>query len=302
VDILITGGAGFIGSSLVERLSREKNNITVVDNFHTGSEDNLRKFKNSIKIIKCSSGDCEKFEKSYDILFHQGIYSSSPMYKENPLLTARCIEDFLKLLEFARRYDIKIVWASTSSLYNGHDPPHKESMQVKVTDHYTEARYAMERMAELYNKLYGLSIIALRYFSVYGPNELSKKQYANLVTQFLLAMKNNEQPVIYGDGKQTRDFTYVTDVVEANILAARANIKFGIYNVGNGKETSINDMIGIINKKLAKAIKPKYIENKVTNYVARTMADTKKAEKELGFRSKISLEEGIQNLIDFYGN
>jgi len=300
VNILITGGAGFIGSNIAVKLVTEGNNVTVADNFHSGSVSNLQAIKDKIKILNCESGACEKFTDNYDVIFHKGVYSSTPMYKENPLRVGMVINDFINILEFARKQETRIVWASTSSLYNDLRPPHKENMRIKVTDFYTEARFAMERLAELYNKLYGVRSMALRYFSVYGPGETAKKTYANLISQFFWAIRDNESPVIYGNGKQTRDFTYIDDVIDANMLAMKSSIKFGIYNVGTGVETSINNMVHLLNKKMHKNLKPKYVENKISNYVFRIRADTAKAEKELGFKAKVDLEQGIERLIRFY--
>ncbi|MFH1306948.1 MAG: NAD-dependent epimerase/dehydratase family protein [Candidatus Micrarchaeota archaeon] len=296
MEILITGGAGFIGSNIAEHLLKQGHSVSVIDNLHTGSPDNLKGL--SVKFHKANVGEINKLDiPPPKIIFHEGIYSSSPMYMQNPHLMPTIIDEFLTLLEYARKHDSKIIFAATSSLYNGIQPPHKEDIIPKVTDYYTEGRVAMERLARLHNALYGQKTVGLRYFSVYGPREKSKKQYANLVSQFLWEMQKNTPPVIYGDGSQTRDFTYVEDVVKANMLAMEKNISFGIYNVGTGKSYSLNKLIEILNRKLSTSIKPKYVENKIKNYVQDTLADTSKAKKELGFEAKISLEEGIEKLL-----
>lgn len=297
MKILVTGGLGFIGSHITEHLVKEGHDVTVLDNLHTGSEENIAAIKNKIKIIRGRAVEVKNIKECFDVIFHEGIYSSSPMYKENPYLIAEVIEDFIALLEYARAKGAKIVFSSTSSLYSGLNPPHREDMAIRVTDLYTEARLWMERLAELYHTLYGVRVIGLRYFSVYGPHEKSKGKYANLISQFLWAMRKGEAPVIYGDGSQTRDFVYVDDVVEANMLVAKSSVDFGIFNVGTGKATSINDMVMLLNKKLGTNIKPKYIENPVKNYVQHTLADTSKAEKILGFKAKVNLEEGIERLL-----
>jgi len=301
---LVTGGAGFIGSHICEMLLREGHDVTCVDSLHTGNQENLGFAKDNHKFhfVKGNSGDIASLaSQKYDGIFHQGIYSSSPMYKKEPLLTAKAIGEFISLLEFARAKDIPIIFASSSSLYNGLKPPHKEDMPIPVADYYAEARIAMERLAELYHRLYGMKIIALRYFSVYGPREESKKQYANLVSQFLWSLQKSEAPVIYGDGKQTRDFIYVSDVAQSNWLAFQAPIRFGVFNVGTGESTSLNKVIALWNKKLGKDIHAKHVENKIKNYVQHTRADTAKAEKGLGFKAKISLEEGTDKLIAYHG-
>ena len=301
MKILVTGGAGFIGSNIVERLVKEGHEVTVVDNLHTGNLDNLKNVKSKIKFIECDSGGFpDKTKEKFDVIFHEGSYSSTPMYKKNPLLTANVIQDFIRILEYAKENKTKIVWASTSSMYSGQKPPHRENMKVEVTDFYTEGRYEMERLSQLYHQLYGVKSIGLRYFSVYGPHEESKKTYANLISQFLWALQKDEPPEVYGDGEQTRDFTYVEDIVEANILAMNSNVDFGIYNIGTGDTTTINQMINLLKQKTGKHIETKYIENPIKNYVYITQADISKAERELKFKAKIKLEKGIEKLIGYY--
>ena len=303
MEMLVTGGAGFIGSNLVERLVREGHNVCVIDNLNSGNENNLAAVRGKINFKSGNSGELESFGKKFDVIFHQGAYSSSPMYKNNPLLLAEVIRDFIQILEYAKKNGTKIVFASSSSVYNGVAPPHREDAPLAVTDYYTEGRIEMERLAKLYHDLYGVRVIALRYFSVYGPHETYKKQYANLITQFLWAMQKNEDVVVFGDGKQTRDFTYVDDVVEANVMAARAaasNNGYGVYNVGTGRNYTINEMISMLEKATGKKAKLKYVENKIKNYVGETLADVSKADKELGFRAKIALKEGIEQLIMAY--
>ncbi len=300
MKVLVTGALGFIGSNLTERLLQEGHEVYALDNLHTGSEENISGIREKIRIFSMGSGEIGKTGEKFDVIFHQGIYSSSPMYKKDPHLTAKVIEEWISILEYAKENGTRIVFASSSSVYNGNEVPYREDMEVKIMDFYTEARYAMERLAKLYNDFYSVSITGLRYFSVYGPHERSKKNYANLITQFLLDMKEDRQPLIFGDGSQTRDFIFVDDVVEANILAMNSGKDFGIYNVGTGRSVSLNEMLKMLNQKLGKNIEPVYQENKIKNYVQQTQADTSKAESELGFRARISLEEGIDRLIKYY--
>jgi len=300
MKVLVTGGAGFIGSNIVERLVSDDHDVTVLDNLHTGNESNLEAVKDKIKIRKASSRDIGELGEKFDVILHQGIYSSSPMYKDNKHLTATVLDEMVSILEYAKKNGSKVVFASSSSVYNKNQPPHKEDMDIKITDFYTEGRYAMERISELYHKLYGVKVIGLRYFSVYGPHETYKGKYANLITQFLWAMKKDERIVIFGDGKQTRDFIYVDDVVEANILAMNSDAGFGIFNVGTGESVEINEMIKLLGEKFGKEPELEYVENKIKNYVAHTQADTTLAEKELGFKAKTSLSRGIELIIDYY--
>jgi len=291
---LVTGGAGFIGSNLVEALIDDYE-VTVLDNFHTGSMDNLAAVNKDITVIKGSCNDCLTFGLKPDIIFHLGIPSSSPMYKKNPLLVGEAINGMINIMELAKQAESKkVVFASSSSLYNGLTPPHKEDMEIKVTDFYTEARLAIERIAELYHTLYGIDYAALRFFSVYGPHEEAKRQYANMISQFLWEMKAGRAPVIFGDGTQTRDFTYVKDLVEGIILASGKGT--GIINLGTGKAYSFNDIVEALNDRLRTKIKPVYKNNPISNYVMHTLADTSKMAT-LGFKPKYSLEKGIEMLI-----
>ena len=297
MNILVTGGAGFIGSNLVARLLKEGHKVEVIDNLHTGSEQNLQGL--DAKFFKGNCGDIAKLGITKpQVIFHEGIYSSSPMYKKEPHLTAKVIDEFISILEYAKINKCKVIFASTSSLYCGQTPPQKEGIIPIIADYYTEARIMMERIAKLYSDVHGVSIIGLRYFSVYGPNEKSKGIYANLISQFLWDMQKGVAPVLYGDGSQTRDFTFVDDVVEANILAMNKQIPYGIYNVGTGRNYTLLQLVEILNKALNTQIKPTFVENKIKNYVQTTLADTTLAKNELGFEAKVSLEEGINKLIE----
>jgi UDP-glucose 4-epimerase len=297
MKILVIGGAGFIGSNLVEELVN-KHDVIVLDNFHTGSMENLKAVKNKIKIVRAFCNNVLKLNlPKIDVIFHFGIPSSSPMYKENPMHVGEAINGAISVFEFARKNNSKVIFSSTSSLYNGLEPPHKEDMEIKVTDYYTEARLCIERLAKLYHTLHHVKSIGLRFFSVYGFHEKAKGSYANIVSQFLWKMKKGEAPIIYGDGNQTRDFIFVRDVVDACIKAMESNIECDVFNVATGVETSFNKVIDLLNDALGTNIKPKYIENPIKNYVERTLGDTRKAEKHLGFKYKYTLRDGIRELI-----
>ena len=297
MSILVTGGAGFIGSNIVSAIVDE-HEVTVLDNLHTGNIDNLKDVKSEIDLIEDSCGNIRSRmpDSGVDTIVHLGIPSSSPMYKENPLLVGSAINDAISVFEFARGVGAKVVFASSSSLYNGVPTPQREDAKIGVTDYYTEARLCIERIAELYHGLYGVNSIGLRFFSVYGPNERSKGIYANIVSQFLWEMQKGEIPVIYGDGEQTRDFVFVDDVVQACTLAMKKDI-FGVFNVGTGESHSFNDVVRILNSELGTEIEPQHIENPLKNYVGHTLADITRAGDVLGYMPEYSLERGIKELI-----
>jgi UDP-glucose 4-epimerase len=299
MSTLVTGGAGFIGSNLVEELLAAGEDVVVLDNMHTGSPGNLTDLKGSLELIQGSCNDLPEMDLHPEKIYHLGIPSSSPMYKKNPYLVGVALNGFTAVFELARKSEARVIYASSSSLYSGLLPPHHEDMTIQVTDYYTEARLAMERMAELYKRLFDVRSVGMRFFSVYGPKETAKKEYANMVTQFLWEMREGRTPLIFGDGGQTRDFTYVKDVTRA-LRLAMDSVYHGILNVGTGKAYSFNEVIEILNKSMDLSMKPQYVENPIKNYVQHTLSDTAKAEKTLGFRSKYSLEDGVKELLRFY--
>jgi len=295
LEILVTGGCGFIGSNLVERLVKDGYSVTVFDNLHSGNLKNIEGLE--VKFFNEPYSRLDELVPKVDVIFHLGIPSSSPMYKRNPRLVGEAINDAIEIFEYARKKRCKVVYASSSSIYNGNRIPYREDMPVYVTDYYTECRYAIERLAKLYSILHGVKNVGLRFFSVYGPKERYKGRYANIISQFLWSIQKDEPPVIFGDGTQTRDFTYVSDVVEALILAWKKDFECEIFNVGTGTAYSFNQIVEFLNRLLGKNVKPVYKPNPIKNYVYHTLADTTKAEKLLGFKAKVTLEEGLRKII-----
>lgn len=292
--IIITGGTGFIGSNLVDKLA-EKNDVLVIDNFHTGDRKNIELLleNNKVTLKDMDVKDILKLDFNADYIFHMGIYSASPMYRKDPFLVSEVMSGMIAVLEYAKKNKSKVVFASTSSIYNGIEPPHKEDVIPNVTDYYTEARIAAERISELYAKLENVDVQAIRFFSVYGPHEEAKKNYANLVTQFYWNIKNKESPVIYGDGTQRRDFIHVSDLAEILIKASQLK-GFNIINGGTGKNYSLNEMLVMLNKQLGTDVKATFIKMPISNYVMETLADTTNLKSKLAYTPKISLEEGIK--------
>lgn len=299
---LITGGAGFIGSNLTERLVSNGHEIIVIDNLTTGNLKNLNTVKDKIKFIKSPVAKILKNKaiKNLDGIYHYGIPSSTPLYRDNPYFVGEAINEFITILELAKREKCKIVYASSSSVYNGNPTPFVETMPVFVKDLYTEARYEMERLAKLYYDWYKINAIGIRFFSVYGPHEEAKKNYANLVSQFLWAAQKGEKPVIYGDGKQTRDFTYVKDIIEGCVLAMNSKVENDVFNIGAGFQYNLNDMVKMLEKALGRKIECEYIPNPLKGYVYETWADTQKAQKVLGFKPKYPFEKGLAEIIEYY--
>jgi len=293
--ILITGGAGFVGSNLVQELV-DQNKIVVLDNMHTGAVPNINGFIDKVELKAMDTEDIFEVDFAPDYIFHLGMYSSTPMYKENRYLVSKVVNGTMHVLEFAKRHNSKVVLASSSSIYNGHPVPQNEEMVPKITDFYTEARLYAERLTELYTRIFNLKAVCLRFFSVYGPGEKSKGRYANLVSQFMWDLEEGRKPTIYGDGTQSRDFIYVKDVVRACILAAEAD-RIGIYNVGTGTSLTINEMLEKVMYHVGKRAEPVHISIPIGNYVMHTQADTAKATRELGFTAKYALDDGLQLML-----
>lgn len=300
---LVTGGFGFIGTNLVRRLAADKKNVVALDNGFIGDAKNLDG-------VACEriSGDITDFGllkrivREHDIkkIYHLAGFSSAPMFKNHSERVLSNLSGFVNVLEIAASEKINIVYASTSSLYARCEKPYKEDMKIIPGTPYELSKYLMEVTAQMYFQYFGVSAKGARFFSVYGPYESHKKEYANNVTQFLWDILAGRSPVLYGDGTQTRDFTYVGDVVEALIKIMENGRGAEVYNVGCGAEYSFNEVVALLNKKLGTNIKPKYVKNPLKNYVQATLSDISKIKKEVGWRPKVSFEEGIDRIAEFY--
>ena len=304
---LVTGGAGFIGSNIVEMLVENGKDVVVLDDLFLGSESNLSEVESDIEFFKGSVLNKKIIEEAIDgcdIVFHQAAKSSSPMHQEDPVKGARInIEGFINTAEAAINEGInKIVYASTSSMYGSVNPPHREEQDSIPTNHYTASKMSRERYAQSYSYNNKIQTTGLRYFSVFGPHEKAKGSYANIITQFLWKMMDDERPVIWGDGSQTRDFTYVKDIAKANLLAAEEceELDGEIINIGTGEDYSFNDVVKNLNRELNKEIDPKYIENPRDKYVQQTKADIEKAENLLGYKPDYSFKEGLKETVNYY--
>lgn len=304
MNVLVTGGAGFIGSNLVEALVAKGHDVVVLDNFFMGCMENLSAVKNKIEIIKGDIRDFDlvkKVTKDMDIVFNHAAASSSPLFEKDLRdATSVNVDGFINILNACRLNNVKkLIYASTSSIYGNLKPPLKEDMKTEPVNFYSTTKLLNEQYAILFSRYYGLETIGFRYLSIYGPHEKSKGMYANLASQFLWAMQSGGQPVIYGDGAQTREFTYIMDVVNANILAMNLKKKLGgdVFNVGIGTCVSLNELVAVINEILGKSIKPKYVKNPMKNYIYTQLSDITKIRKIVGYEPKYSLEEGLKDLI-----
>jgi len=304
MKVLITGGAGFIGSNIAELLVKEGFEVVIYDNFSLGSMKNLEAIKKDVTVIR---GDVEDFEavkkasKDCDFICHEAAASASPMFqKDLKKCYAININGTINVLTAARDNGVKrVLFASTSSIYGNVKPPHREDIFTIPPNFYAASKMAKEHLAFLFSQEYGLDTLVFRYLSVYGLHERSKGILANLVSQFLWAMQENKRPVIYGDGTQSRDFVYAKDVSQANLLGINSKKMFvgEVLNVGTGKAATLNELVATINRMLGKDIKPEYVENSVKNYIKLQLDDITKIKKVLGFEPQYDLEKGLREMI-----
>jgi len=300
MKFLVTGGAGFIGSHIVEELLKRNYKVRVLDNFSTGKRENLKEFEKDIELIE---GDIrsyhivEKAVKGVDIILHQAALPSVPRSIKDPITTNEVnVGGTLNILEAAKENHVKrIVFASSSSVY-GDTPtlPKREDMVPNPLSPYAVSKLAGEKYCQVYSKVYGIETVILRYFNVFGPRQDPNSQYSAVIPKFIKAMKENKRPIIYGDGTQSRDFTYVANVVEANILAAISEVDSGIVmNCACGGQITLNELVVEINKLLNKNIEPIYDKPRAGD-IKHSYADLELIINRLNFKPKFSFEDGLK--------
>ena len=293
--VLVTGGAGFIGSNLANHLA-EANDVTVVDDCYLGTPENL---SDDVEFHERSVLD-DDLPTDVDVVFHLAALSSYAMHEDDPTRGARVnVEGFVNTVEQALEDGCDtVVYASTSSIYGNRTEPSPEELPVEANTGYEASKLARERYAEYFSNHYDMTLAGMRFFSVYqgyGGAEEHKGEFANVIAQFADDIANDEAPVLYGDGTQTRDFTHVDDIVRGLELAADDELD-GIYNLGTGVSYDFNTVVELLNAELGTDVAPEYVENPIPDsvYVHDTMADASKMKAETGWEPEISFEEGIE--------
>ncbi len=303
---LVTGGAGFIGSNICKRLVSQNCFVRVVDNLITGKKSNLADVIDKIEFIQADMGDSEVARstmKDIDVVLHQGALPSVPVSVDNPAATHQhCVNATFTLLLAARDTGIKrFVYAASSAAY-GDSPtsPKVETMPVSPLSPYAVAKLTGEYYCSVFYNIYGLETISLRYFNVFGPYQDPTSQYAAAIPAFVTAILRDQPPTIYGDGEQSRDFTYIDNVVDANLLAARAKQTKGeVINIACGQAVTVNEIIDMINELLGKNIKPIYTDPRPGD-VKHSLADVTAAKNLIGFEPVVQFKDGLQKAIEWY--
>ncbi|MGD9345431.1 MAG: SDR family oxidoreductase [Candidatus Aminicenantes bacterium] len=305
---LVTGGAGFIGSHIAEELATKGLFVRILDNFLTGKEENIASFLDAVELVR---GDirnleiCREAVRDVDYVLHQAALPSVPRSVEDPLLTnAINIEGTLNILLASKDASVKkVVFASSSSVYgdDGHLPK-KEGLEGNPLSPYALTKLAGEKYCQVFSNIYNLPTVCLRYFNVFGPRQDPFSQYAAVIPNFITRLLRNEAPIIYGDGEQSRDFTYVANVVKANLQAAQAHDVSGqILNMGNGIQTSVNDLAKALMERVGKSIEPVHEEERPGD-VRHSFADISKAQALLDYAPHVSLEDGLLKTIEWFRN
>jgi nucleoside-diphosphate-sugar epimerase len=303
---LVTGGAGFIGSNICKKLVSQGCFVRIIDNLLTGKKSNLQDFIDKIEFIEADMGD-EKVARSamkdIDIVLHQGALPSVPRSVEDPAATHRhCVDATFTLLLAARDAGIKrFVFASSSSVY-GDTPtmPKVETMPLMPLSPYAVGKLVGEYYCSVFYKVFGLETISLRYFNVFGPHQDPTSQYAAAIPAFVTAILKDKPPTVFDDGEQSRDFTYVDNVVDANLLAARAEHTTGdVLNIACGQAVTVNETIEAINAIVGKNIKPIYTDPRPGD-IKHSLADISKAEKLIGFKPDVTFKQGLELAINWY--
>lgn len=303
---LVTGGAGFIGSNIVEELVRQGEEIKVIDNFITGKREHLKPFLKDIELIEGDIRDLKLMEnitKGIDYVIHQAAFRSVPKSVEDPTLCNDTnVTGTLNVLMAAHKTKVKrVVYASSSSVYgNVEDFPQKEDFLPEPLSPYGVSKLTGEYYCKVFSATFGLETVSLRYFNVFGPRQNPESKYSAVIPAFISKMLKNEQPIVDGDGKQSRDFTYVGNVVEANLSAAVSKgISGEVINVGCGESYSVLDIIKGLNQLLGSDIKPVFGPARRGD-ARKTQADIGKLKTLLALSPKVKFEEGLTKTLDWF--
>jgi UDP-glucose 4-epimerase len=305
---LVTGGAGFIGSHLVERLLRDGSRVRVLDDYSTGSSANLAfaADRGALEIVQGDIRDLatvERAARGARVIFHQAAMRSVPRSVSDPLgANENNVTGTLHVFEAARRAGIaRVVYASSSSVYGASaELPKREDQVVRPISPYAASKAASEQYGAVWSRLYGVETVALRYFNVFGPRQDPRSEYAAVIPRFILWALARSPLQVHGDGTQTRDFTYIDNVVEANLLAARApDVGAEAFNVGCGERVSLLDIIARLENLLGRPLAREHVAPRAGD-VPHTLADVSKAKRLLGYSPLVDFDEGFRRTVAYF--
>ncbi|TET32450.1 MAG: SDR family oxidoreductase [Planctomycetota bacterium] len=303
---LITGGAGFIGSNLVEELCRRREAVRVLDNFITGRRENLSGLENKIELIEGDLRDFDTVRKAasgVDFILHQGALPSVPFSVDDPVTTNEInVGGTLNVLIAAREAEVKRVVIASSSAVYGDTPalPKEEGMATRPLSPYAVSKLTAEQYGCAFHGVYGLETVALRYFNVFGPRQDPASRYAAVIPIFIKAFLKNESPTIFGDGEQSRDFAYVDNVVAANLLATTApDAAGGVYNIGSGERRTLNELVEHL-KKIIDTDSEAINAPPRPGDIMHSWADISLAKEKLGFEPLTGFVDGLEKTVNWY--
>jgi UDP-glucose 4-epimerase len=306
--VLVTGGAGFIGSHLTEALLKQGHRVRVLDNFSTGKRENLM-FDRPSPDLEIREGDirtlkvCQSAMETIDVVFHQAALPSVQQSIEDPLTSNSVnVEGTLNLLQAGKEKGVKrFIYASSCAVY-GDDPvlPKREEMAPVPLSPYAVQKWIGEQYCRLFFQLYGLETISLRYFNIFGPRQDPNSIYSGVIPRFINALLKKSPPIIFGDGEQSRDFTYVEDVVQANLLAMTGRrVQGDAVNVACGKRTSLNQLLEILKKIFETELSPIHQEAR-TGDIRHSQADIRKGRGLIQYVPKVQIEAGLRKTVEYF--
>ena len=304
---LVTGGAGFIGSNLANELIRQGAKVRIIDNFVSGNRHNLEEIAGDFDFIEGDLNDDSAIKQAVsdvDVIFHEAALPSVPRSVDNPRETHQaCVNGTFNLLVNAKESGVRrVIYAASSSAY-GDQPtlPKVETMSPDPLSPYAAAKLMGEYYCRVFNRVYGMETLSLRYFNVFGPRQDPSSTYSGVISRFIDALMKDTTPVIYGDGEQTRDFTYIANVVDANIRAAQTSSGIGnVMNVANGEKVSLNQLLETLKKITGKSeVNADYLPAR-NGDVKHSQADNARAVEWLGYSKLTDLEEGLKKTIDWW--
>ena len=305
--VLITGGAGFIGSNLADELIRQGAKVSIIDNLVTGARENLEEIRGEFDFVEGDINDPQSLQRAIadvEIVFHQAALPSVPRSVDNPRETHdACVNATFNLLVKAKESGVRrFIYAASSSAYGDQEIlPKVETMRPEPLSPYAAAKLVGEYYCRVFSQVYGLETFALRYFNVFGPRQNPSSTYSGVISRFIDALMKGKTPVIYGDGEQTRDFTYIANVIDANIRAAQTDVGIGeVMNVANGERVSLNQLLATLKTITGNTESGVDYLPERKGDVKHSQADNARAIEWLGYQKLVGLEEGLTKTIEWW--